>query len=260
MRLPTKTRSNVGKLCGSVLATALTLQTIAFGASAAEDATEECRSDAILVFDASGSMASADPQGNVSRIHRVRQAARAIVPEIAPVRNLGLLVYGGGETNGCSDITLKVAPGPDNAAPILNALRDLLPNGRTPLTTSVERAADALQFRTKAATIVLLTDGEESCGGDPCKLAERLKREGFRTHVHVIDYKSKFGSDWRGTLQSRCLAETTGGRYVAVNSLKELTSALRDTLGCRYVTEMQPIRPGPHLAIMDLGAKARNGQ
>lgn len=227
-----------GALCGAVIAGALLAGLAPVEVRTAE--LEECRNDAILVVDASGSMASADPHGNVSRIHRVRQAARTVVPEVAPVRNLGLMVYGGGETNGCSDIALKVAPGPDNTAPILDALRDLLPNGRTPLSESVARAADALKFRTKPATIVLLTDGEESCGGDPCKLAERLKREGVRTQVHVIDYKTKFGSDWRGTLQSRCLAETTGGRYVAVNSLTDLIAALRDTLGCRYVTERRP--------------------
>lgn len=207
--------------------------------------SEECRADAILVVDASGSMASADPHGNVSRIHRVRQAAREVVPEVAPIRNLGLMVYGGGETNGCSDIALKVAPAPDNTVPILNALRDLLPNGRTPLAESVARAAEALKFRQRAATIVLLTDGEESCGGDPCKLAERLRREGVRTQVHVIDYKAKFGADWRGTLQSRCLAETTGGRYVAVNSTKELVAALRETLGCPYVTQLFRDLPTP---------------
>lgn len=206
---------------------------------------EECRTDAILVVDASGSMASADPHGNVSRIHRVRQAAHEVVPEVAPIRNLGLMIYGGGETNGCSDIALKVTPAPDNAAPILNALRDLLPNGRTPLSESVARAAEALKFRQKAATIVLLTDGEESCGGDPCKLAEKLRREGVRTQVHVIDYKAKFGSDWRGTLQSRCLAETTGGRYVPVNSTQELIAALRETLGCPYVTHMLRDQPTP---------------
>ncbi len=202
-----------------------------------EEENETCRDDAILVFDASGSMASTDPHGNVSRIHRVRQAAAVVVPSVAPVRNLGLMIYGGGETNGCSDIALKVPPAPDNAGPILLALRDVLPNGRTPLTEAVSRAAEALNFRKRPATIILLTDGEESCGGDPCKLANRLHSEGARTRVHVIDYKSRFGSDWRGTLQSQCLAQTTGGRYIAVNAVDDLIAALREMLSCPYVTE-----------------------
>lgn len=199
---------------------------------------EECRDDAILIVDASGSMASTDPSGNVSRIHRVRQSMADVVPSIAQNRNLGLMVYGGGSTNGCSDIALKVKPGPNNADEILGAMKDVLPNGRTPLTESVSRAADVLNFRKKPATIVLLSDGEESCGGDPRGLADRLALEGKRTRVHVIDYKHQvIGSAWRGTLQSRYLAETTGGRYLAVDTTKQLIQALRDTLGCTFVTD-----------------------
>ena len=214
---------------------------------AEESDVPECRDDAILIVDASGSMASTDTSGNISRIHRVREAVSEVVPNVAPFRDLGLMVYGGGATNGCGDIALKVPPGPNNAGPIIEALRDVLPNGRTPLTESVKRAAEALDYRTKAATVVLLTDGEESCGGDPCKLADRFRREGLRTRIHVVDYKLRVGSDWRGTFQSRCLAERTGGKYVPVNTTKELIDALRDTLGCNLVTGRPPrvaTRPG----------------
>ena len=206
---------------------------------AEEPDKSECRTDAILVFDASGSMASADPHGNVSRIHRIREATAKVVPNVASLRNLGLMVYGGGAGSSCTDIALKVPPAPNNAKPILDALRDILPNGRTPLTESVSRAAEVLHYRTKRATVVLLTDGEESCGGDPCSLGERLHKEGVNTQVHVIDYKSPFGSDWRGTLQSRCLATATGGMYMPVNSVDDLIQALRETLSCPYVTELQ---------------------
>lgn len=229
-------------------------------AARAEDPDKsECRTDAILVFDASGSMASADPHGNVSRIHRIREATAKVVPNVASLRNLGLMVYGGGAGSSCSDIALKVAPAPNNAKPILDALRDILPNGRTPLTESVSRAAEALHFRTKRATVVLLTDGEESCGGDPCRLGERLRKEGVNTQVHVIDYKTPFASDWRGTLQSRCLAEATGGLYKPVNSVDDLIQALRETLGCPYVTELRARFAGamsPRLPVSDAGHPA----
>src|SRR5262245_47305647 len=78
---------------------------------------------------ASGSMASADPHGNVSRIHRIREATAKVVPNVASLRNLGLMVYGGGAGSSCTDIALKVPPAPNNAKPILDALRDVLPNG-----------------------------------------------------------------------------------------------------------------------------------
>ena len=230
----------------AALAGALASLVSGVSARAAEELPDECRDDAILVVDASGSMASTDPSG-ISRIHRVREAMAKVVPPIASSRNLGLIVYGGGATNGCSDIDLKVPPGPNNTNAILSAMRDVLPNGRTPLTESLSRAAETLKFRSKPATIVLLTDGEESCGGDPCKLAGKLTREGVRTRVHVIDYKHRgFNADWRGVLQAQCLAETTGGRYLAVDTLQELISALRETLGCPFVTgREQYLAAGP---------------
>lgn len=225
-----------GSALRATAVSALLLTALCAGSASEAEEQAECRDDAILVFDASGLMASTDPSG-VSRIHRVREATARVVPQIAPVRNLGLMVYGGGATNGCSNIALKVEPGPNNAGPIIDALRGVLPNGRTPLTESIRQAAEKLSYRTRPATIVLLTDGEESCGGDPCALAARLHKEGPRMRIHVIDYKQRFGSDWRGTLQSRCLAETTGGRHIAVNTVSDLIAALRDTLGCPYVTQ-----------------------
>jgi Ca-activated chloride channel family protein len=217
----------------------LTFATLVSSASATSHEAHpfsECRDDAILVFDASGSMASTDTSGNISRIHRVREAVEAVVPNVARYRDLGLIVYGAGTANACAAIEMKVAPAPNNAVPIILALKGVLPNGRTPLSDSVALAAEALDFRAEPATVVLLTDGEENCGGDPCALGRKLEAEGANIRVHVIDYKLRLSSEWQGTMHSRCLAETTDGKYIAVNTTEELVDALRETLDCPQVS------------------------
>ena len=60
---------------------------------------------------------------------------------------------------------LDLKPTPSAADRIMAAIDALRPAGRTPLTDAVAQAADVLNFRHKPGLIVVLTDGEETCGG-----------------------------------------------------------------------------------------------
>ena len=108
----------------------------------------------------------------------------------------------------------------------------------------VTRAAAALNYREQPATVVLVTDGKETCGGTPCELATHLATEGVGTVVHVIGFKVRGDFfDWSREANqyndaeavSRCLADTTGGKYVSAETLDELIAALRVTLGCNVL-------------------------
>lgn len=199
-----------------------------------------CELDAMLVFDASGSMAGTDWHGQVSRISRVRKALSRVLPDITPVRKLGLMSYGPGPYNKCENIELQLKPDRYTAGQIMSRVDALVPAGRTPLTEAVELAAKELQYTRKPAVIVLLTDGEETCGGRPCEVARRLEASGNDVTVHVISYLSRVTSTGRGLLQSRCLARETGGLQVTVETEQELVKALRKTLGCPVLTRRGP--------------------
>ena len=73
--------------------------------------------------------------------------------------------------------TLQTDPERDRA--IMSAVNAINPAGKTPLVEAVKRAADVLHDQ---GTIVLLTDGEETCGGAPCELGKSLKASGTATH------------------------------------------------------------------------------
>jgi Ca-activated chloride channel family protein len=120
---------------------------------------------------------------------------------------------------------------------MMSRLDALKADGKTPLTRAVRIAANALDYRNRPATIVLLTDGEETCGGGPCALAQLLKTEGAGTTVHVISYQiaSSIGSD--GVFAARCLADETGGLYVAANTVDEVAAALETALACPMISE-----------------------
>ena len=213
----------------------------------------QCTDDAMLVFDASGSMAGADrigiagvsgaAKGNVvTRIDTVRKALAKVLPVVAPNRRIGLVTYGPGPYDRCDNIELKLRPAPNAAAAIMEIITPLNPAGQTPLTAAVEKAAEVLDFRNKPGTIVLLTDGEETCGGNPCKLAKIFQSEGKQLTVHVIGYRIKDFS-WtggQGMMDTRCLSGQNGGTYTSVETADELSAALLKTLSCPMLTQAGP--------------------
>ncbi|MCZ7596260.1 MAG: VWA domain-containing protein [Hyphomicrobium sp.] len=146
-------------------------------------AQQPCTEDAILVFDASKSMAAAagDNTG-LRRIDAVRSALARVLPRVAPKRRLGLIVYGPGSRPACVNVALEFRPLINASERIMARLDELKPDGRTPLTRAVRLAAEVLDFRSRPVTIVLLTDGEETCDGAPCALAKTLKAEGGAHH------------------------------------------------------------------------------
>lgn len=205
-----------------------------------------CMQDAMVVFDASGSMGTTDYTAKLPRIARVKQSMERVIPEIAPLRRLGLIVYGEGEYNACDAIELKLEPAANAADLILESVRGINPRGRTPLTESVRQAAEVLKFTERESVVVLLTDGEETCGGDPCKMAAELKRRGPGLIIHVIGYREGQES---GYFSARCMADQTGGQYLSVATEEELVAALRKTLGCPFITQNSPVsRSSPRLA------------
>ena len=112
----------------------------------------------------------------------------------------------------------------------------------------MSNAADILEYKDKPAIVVLLTDGEETCGGKPCDLARELKKKGKDITVHVIGYRNKEAGGLSDIFGARCLAEETGGLYLPVGSVDELTDALRKTMTCPLFTQA-PETPGlPKLA------------
>jgi Ca-activated chloride channel family protein len=216
------------------------------GGEIAQGAEERapCTEDAMIVFDASGSMSGngwgygSETAGVVSRIDKVRATLAKILPKVTRLRRVGLITYGPGTWNQCN-VRLELEPAANAAQPIMAAIDALIPAGKTPLTAAVAQAAEALDFRNKPGLIVVVTDGEETCGGAPCALGEELARDAADLTVHVIGLRVK-GYTWTGeqsVVETKCLAERNRGLYLTVETQDELMEALEKTLGCPMVTE-----------------------
>lgn len=202
-----------------------------------------CTEDAVVVFDGSGSMSEMGFNLlDEPRIFAARRAVRQAMPQVAPFRNLGLVIYGPGPREACDNIQVRFSPIPDAAPRIIAEIEALRPSGNTPLTASVERAAELLSYESRPGVVVLVTDGKETCGGAPCQLAADLAAAAHDLTVHVIGFKlrgehftwdSDTIQDYReGQTVARCLADQTGGIYVTTETVEDLVAALQTTLGC----------------------------
>ena len=96
-------------------------------ASGAEEANKPCVEDAMIVFDASGSMAGSLAEGigaTIRRIDEVRKALAQVLPNAARFRRIGLITYGPGPYQQCN-VELKLRPQP-NAAKLIMANRRIV--------------------------------------------------------------------------------------------------------------------------------------
>jgi Ca-activated chloride channel homolog len=191
----------------------------------------------IIVFDASGSMwAQIDGK---TRIEIARETVRNVLGTLPAERELGLMAYGHREKGSCEDIELLVAPGPGSASSIIASTDKLNPKGKTPLSEAVRRAASELKYTEEKATVILVTDGIETCNADPCALGNELEKTGVDFTAHVVG----FGLTEDEGKKVACLAENTGGKYIEAKDAGSLADALKTT-----VVEAAPPPPAPEPA------------
>jgi Ca-activated chloride channel family protein len=209
-----------------ILAAAWTLALMAAPAQSADRA--------IIVLDGSGSMwAQID---GTARITIARETLDQVLGTLPPELELGFITYGHRERGNCADIELLVPPGPGTASAISAAAADINPVGMTPLSDAVRLAAEELRYTEEKATVILITDGLETCEADPCALGNELEASGIDFTAHVVG----FGLTDEEGRQVACLAENTGGQYLQANDAAALGDALATT-----VAEVAEAPPAP---------------
>ena len=146
--------------------------TCSLPASGAEEKKPSpCTEDAMIVFDASGSMSGNQTLGipnSRARIDEVRSALAQVLPT-ATKNSAGRSHHL--RPGPVQSVQRQARPQADarrRPAMIMNAVNALVPAGKTPLTSAVEQAAEVLNYRAKPGVIVVVTDGEETCGRSPC--------------------------------------------------------------------------------------------
>jgi len=148
--------------------------------------------------------------------------------------DLALRAYGSSspsESADCSDSALLVPFAEENRGPIRAAVAGLRPLGQTPIAYALEQAGRDFGSRNDDRAVVLVTDGIESCGGDPVQAARDLRDQGII--VHVIGFGLGNAAD-EDTASLQSIAHASGGHYVTAGSAEELKAALEQTVATSY--------------------------
>ncbi len=202
--------------------------------------------DSILVLDASGSMWG-QIEGE-AKITIAKQVLGDLLKDLPAERRLGLIAYGHRRTGDCADIEELAAVGADRAA-IAGAVQKLNPKGKTPMADSIKLAAQKLQYTEKKATVILVSDGIETCAPDPCGVAAALEAAGADFTAHVIGFDV---AEENAQAQLRCIAENTGGMFVSAEDASGLSEALNETV-------IEAAQAGPPAANLYLRATELEG-
>ncbi|HOW83248.1 MAG TPA: VWA domain-containing protein [Spirochaetota bacterium] len=206
-------------IAGTILAVAAAgfIATAAFAA--------EPRTQVLIILDASGSMWG--KAGDKSKIDAAKDTLISIVRDLAdkPVL-LGLRIYGH-RNRKCTNTVLEVPVGPVDFQKIRSIVLPLRPMGKTPIAHSLLKAAD--DFRKDIGgekIIIVITDGIETCSGDPCEIALKHQAAGVVTKVHVVG----FGMNEKDLSTLACVVKPSGGILVSAQNQEDLHRALNGIL------------------------------
>jgi Mg-chelatase subunit ChlD len=179
-------------------------------------------SNIMIIVDASGSMKKAvDGEPRMTAAKRVLAETLANMP---PDVRLGLMIYGHRRAKDCSDIELVAPIATEDNESLANRIRNLKARGETPIAQALERAAKSFAaLKDDQNSIVLVTDGVEECGGDPCAAARAIRESGIGLRVDVVGFT--LNAKQRELVQ--CVADETGGQYFDASDSEGLSNALQ---------------------------------
>jgi Ca-activated chloride channel family protein len=187
-------------------------------------AAAEGTSKVMLVLEASGSM-----WGQVDGKAKI-EIARSVIQDLLKGWDnsieLGLSAYGHRTKGDCADIQTLQPVGPVDAGAMMTAVNGLKPKGKTPLSDAVRLAAEEMKYTEERATVILVSDGIETCEADPCAVGKALEDAGVDFTVHVVGFDLK-EKEMAGL---QCLAENTGGQFLPARNAGGLHDALETTV------------------------------
>lgn len=188
----------------------------------------EGRGKAILLLDASSSMLlSVD--GKV-KMDIAKEAVQQFAEVIGQENDVSLVVYGHKGSESQSDKTLscegieEVYPlDTYNAKEFGAALNEFQSKGWTPLAGAIDKAAEMSKDLEGEITLYIVSDGVETCDGDPVESADSFVTKNEFRQVNIIG----FNVDKDAEEQLKAVSEAGNGEYFAADNAEEFTETIQ---------------------------------
>ncbi len=174
----------------------------------------------LIILDTSSSMDESFE--NSTKIAVAKQVLEDLVKTIPDGTNVALRIFGG-----CNVSQLIVPMGPINRATLSAKIQTIEAGGSTPIAYALEQAKNDFANVSGPDLILLVTDGIETCHGNPVKAAENLISSGYNLKIHVVGFdigEGALASKTRAQLKQ--IAAVTNGVYFDARNSSELRQAL----------------------------------
>ncbi len=188
-----------------------------------------------VILDASGSMLKKlDGKRRIEIAkNAVDELTKTTLPEGTPFM---LRVFGHKEADSCrTDLEVPLGPLSKTALHSKIGTINAMNNAKTPIARSLELISEDLATAEGERVVILLTDGEETCEGDPRKAIEKLANSGYKVRVNIVG----FAIDelmLRETFQE--WARLGGGRYFDAQSADELKRSMKEAMDVKVPYEV----------------------
>lgn len=180
----------------------------------------------MIILDDSDSMSENIGSGNESKMSAAKRTVLEVLKNISPDTRVGLRIYGN-STNpftACHATNVLVPLGQNNRNLIASKMIGIQPTGMTPISYTILRSLEEdFQMVGGQKNIILISDGIETCGEDPCHVAVRMQQMGINVKINVIGLGLQ---DYAATKQLRCVALGTKGQFYSANTAAELAQSL----------------------------------
>lgn len=194
----------------------------------------------VLALDASGSMAGLI--GGEAKMDIARAAAIDFVSNLDEEIELGLVLFGhtgtnqqSGRADSCRGVELTQAIQSGDRSALIREVESVSATGWTPLAAAIEQAGESFQPSEVPGeqVVYIISDGEETCHGDPVEAARQLSESDVRAVVNIIGFD--LPSDERDALLA--VAEAGNGVFLEAANARELQSRLSDAAQNRLANQ-----------------------
>ncbi len=175
--------------------------------------------DLILILDASNSMWGQIDGEN--KIVIARRAVGELIDGLPEDSRAGLVAYGHRREGDCEDIETLQEVAPLDKSALKTTINGVMPKGKTPITASLETAFGLIGDQ-PSTSVILISDGLETCAKDPCSAVRAAKESGLPFVLHVVGFDVA-GED---TTELECAAQAGGGIFLGVEDAEQLSEAL----------------------------------
>ncbi|MCD4721178.1 MAG: VWA domain-containing protein, partial [Desulfobacula sp.] len=182
--------------------------------------TKAFPSELLFILDCSGSMwGRVDDQ---PKIVIAKAVLKDLLNDVPDEIKIGLLAYGHREKGNCNDIELVSEIGASRQE-LIQKLLNLNARGKTPIEKILRQTPEVFSGKDTNNAVILISDGIETCQGNPCGYIKTLNEKGINLTIHVIGFHVTSKADE----QLRCIAKEGNGGYFFAGNTKELKNALQ---------------------------------